>query len=99
MKFYEYIGKIERIIIRYSIVIMVLFVFVQAMTRRFGRPISWAIDISTFLFAWVVFLGGDAALRTDKLVNIDLVVSKFSKKAQTNIKIINNFIIIKLTII
>lgn len=94
MKFYNWLGKYEVTIAKIALVIMTLLVFVQAMTRKFGYPISWAVDISTFLFAWVVFLGGDAAMRRDALVNIDMFVKLLSEKAQLNIKIINNIIII-----
>lgn len=94
MKFYNWIGKVEVTIAKFSITIMTFLVFVQAMTRRFGKPMSWAMDISTFLFAWVVFLSADAAMRKDNLVNIDLFVNKLSKKWQSNIKLINYIIMI-----
>ncbi len=99
MKFYNWLGKYEVTIAKISLVLMTLLVFVQAMTRRFGHPISWAVDISTFLFAWVVFLGGDAAMRKDALVNIDMFVKLLSNRAQLNIKIINNIIIIAFLLI
>lgn len=94
MKFYNWLGKYEVTIAKIFLVVMTLLVFVQAMTRKFGHPISWAVDISTFLFAWIVFLGGDAAMRRDALVSIDMFVKLLSEKAQLNIKVINNIIII-----
>ena len=78
MKFYKWIGKVEEGVAKVSLVIIAVLVFVQAMTRRFGKPISWAMDISTFLFAWVVFLSADAAMRKDALVNIDIFEKTFS---------------------
>jgi TRAP-type C4-dicarboxylate transport system permease small subunit len=94
MKFYHWLGKTETTIAKVALVFMTVLVFVQAMLRKFGHPISWAVDISTFLFAWVVFLGADAAMRRDALVSVDLFVKKLSKKSQKNIKIINHIIII-----
>jgi TRAP-type C4-dicarboxylate transport system permease small subunit len=94
MKFYHWLGKTETTIAKVALVFMTVLVFVQAMLRKLGHPISWAVDISTFLFAWVVFLGADAAMRRDALVSVDLFVKKLSKKAQKNIKIINQIIII-----
>ncbi|MDD3840745.1 MAG: TRAP transporter small permease subunit [Clostridia bacterium] len=93
MKFYNWIGKAETTIAKYCLLIMTVLVFISATIRRFGHPISWAVDISTFLFAWAVFLGGDAALRKDALVSIDLLVNRFSEKVQKNIRIFNNIII------
>jgi TRAP-type C4-dicarboxylate transport system permease small subunit len=94
MKFYHWLGKTETTIAKVALVFMTVLVFVQAMFRKLGHPISWAVDISTFLFAWVVFLGADAAMRRDALVSVDLFVKKLSKKSQKNIKIINHIIII-----
>ena len=94
MKFYHWLGKTETTIAKVALVFMTVLVFVQAMLRKLGHPISWAVDISTFLFAWVVFLGADAAMRMDALVSVDLFVKKLSKKSQKNIKIINHIIII-----
>jgi TRAP-type C4-dicarboxylate transport system permease small subunit len=94
MKFYHWLGKTETTIAKVALVFMTVLVFVQAMLRKLGHPISWAVDISTFLFAWVVFLGADAAMRRDALVSVDLFVKKLSKKSQKNIKIINHIIII-----
>ncbi|KUO76909.1 MAG: hypothetical protein APF77_21765 [Clostridia bacterium BRH_c25] len=92
MRFYNWVGKIEVNIAKYCLLIMTLLVFVSAMSRKFGHPMSWAVDVSTFLFAWAVFLGGDAALRNDKMVSIDLLVKKFSMKTQKAIMFINNII-------
>ena len=94
MKFYHWLGKTETTIAKVALVFMTVLVIVQAMLRKLGHPISWAVDISTFLFAWVVFLGADAAMRRDALVSVDLFVKKLSKKSQKNIKIINHIIII-----
>lgn len=92
MKFYNWVGKIEVTVAKYCLLVMTLLVFISAMSRKFGHPMSWAIDVSTFLFAWAVFLGGDAALRNDRLVSIDLLVKKFSGKTQRVIMCINNII-------
>jgi TRAP-type C4-dicarboxylate transport system permease small subunit len=92
MKLYNWIGKVEVSIAKYCLLVMTLLVFVSAMSRKFGHPMSWTVDISTFLFAWAVFLGGDAALRKDRLVSIDLLVKKFPPRLQWAIACINNII-------
>ena len=93
MKFYNWIGRTEVIIAKYCISIMTALVFFSAMSRKFGHPISWAVDLSTFLFAWAVFLGADAALRNDSWVCVDIIVKNFSPKTQWLIKCFNNVII------
>jgi TRAP-type C4-dicarboxylate transport system, small permease component len=56
--------------------------FLAAVARTFDHPINWSQDMSLFLFAWSVFLSADAAFRADKLVNIDLLSSRFSASAK-----------------
>lgn len=89
MKFYNWVGKVEVAVAKYCLLTMTLLVFTSALSRKFGHPISWAVDISTFLFAWAVFLGGDAALRNDNLVSIDMFVVKLPQKVQKVIMIFN----------
>jgi len=68
-------------------------VFAAAVARTIRNPINWAIDVATFLFAWCVFLGGDIAIRKDRLFCIVVLTSKLPQKAQLCIKVINHAII------
>lgn len=70
-----------------------LVIFASAIARTLSHPINWAQDLSLFLFAWSVFLSADVALRAGKLVNVDLLVNRFSARAKKNITIINYLII------
>jgi len=56
--------------------------------------LNWAMDVATFLFAWTVFLGADAAMRLDRLFCIEVITAKLPQKAQTYLKLINYIIII-----
>lgn len=93
MKFYHWLGKTETTIAKVALVFMTVLVFVQAMLRKLGHPISWAVDISTFLFAWVVFLGADAAMRRDALVSVDLFVKKLSKKVKRILRLLTTLLL------
>lgn len=93
MKLYDWIGKVEIDLAKYCICIMTALIFLAAMLRKFGHPISWAGDISTFLFAWAVFLAADAALRKDNMVRVDILVKMLPHKAQWVINCLNNIII------
>ena len=52
-------------------------VFVSAISRTFGYPLNWAVDISLLLFAWLVFLGGDVVIREGYLIKVDLFFNRF----------------------
>ncbi len=92
--FYELICKNEMLAARWSLGILSLLVFAAAVGRFLYYPLNWAMDVATFLFAWTVFLGADAAMRLDRLFCIEVITMKLSQKAQLYLKIINYIIII-----
>jgi len=57
-------------------------VFVAAVSRAFGSPVLWAIDIAMLLFIWCAFLGADAALRAHQHIIIDIIVRLFPQRVQ-----------------
>jgi TRAP-type C4-dicarboxylate transport system permease small subunit len=90
---YEFICEKEMQIAKYALGILSLLVFVAAVGRSLHYPLNWAMDAATFLFAWTVFLGADAAMRLDRLFCIEVLTSKLSRKAQLYLKMINYTII------
>jgi TRAP-type C4-dicarboxylate transport system permease small subunit len=92
-KTYAWICRAEMRAAKYALALLSFLVFAAAVARTVGHPVSWAIDIATFLFAWCVFLGGDIAIREDKLFSIALVTAKLPWKAQLHLKVINYVII------
>jgi TRAP-type C4-dicarboxylate transport system permease small subunit len=91
---YEFICKKEMLIAKCALGILSLFVFAAAVGRTLYYPLNWAMDAATFLFAWTVFLGADAAMRLDRLFCIELITSKLPQKAQLYLKFINYIIIV-----
>jgi len=90
---YEFICEKEMQIAKYALGILSLLVFVAAVGRSLHYPLNWAMDVATFLFAWTVILGADAAMRLDRLFCIEVLTSKLSWKAQLYLKMINYTII------
>lgn len=80
--FYEGFCKFEEGIVSAFIAIITGMVFVAAVSRFLGFPLNWANDLALLLFAWVVFLGADVALRKVGFIRIDMLVSKFPKTIQ-----------------
>jgi len=93
-KIYEFICKKEIRIAQCALGILSLLVFAAAVGRFFILSLNWAMDAATFLFAWTVFLGADAAMRLDRLFCIEVITGKLSQKAQLYLKVINYMIII-----
>jgi TRAP-type C4-dicarboxylate transport system permease small subunit len=93
-KIYDFICKNEMLAAQWSLGILSILVFAAAVGRFSYHPINWAMDMATFLFAWTVFLGADAAMRLDRLFCIEVITGKLPQKAQLYLKIINYIIII-----
>jgi TRAP-type C4-dicarboxylate transport system permease small subunit len=79
-----YLGfcKIEEFIVASFVAVITFLVFVSAVARSVKHPLNWAQDLSLLLFAWVVFLGADLALRKADFVRVDMLVSRFPAKVQ-----------------
>lgn len=93
-KAYSIIGQVEELISGSFLTVMVLVIFAAGLGRTIGYPIGWAMDLSTFLFAWTVFFSADLAMRNDKLVSVKALVNKLPKKLQNHIVLLNYFIIL-----
>jgi TRAP-type C4-dicarboxylate transport system permease small subunit len=93
-KVYEVICKGETFVIKIFMVFIVALVFIAASTRYLGYPINWSVDMATCLFAWCTFLGGDVALRNNKLMNVEFLVNKLPEKNRNLVEIITLVIIL-----
>ncbi len=72
----------EEIVARACLVGCSVLVFVAAVSRAFGAPVLWAIDIAMLLFIWCAFLGADAALRSHQHILIDTLVRLLPQRLQ-----------------
>ncbi len=93
-KFYEAFCRVEELVTGIFLCIIVALVFLSALARAVSHPLNWAQDVSLLLFAWVVFLGADVALRKADYVNVDMFIKKLSNKAQLSFYYIWNIVIV-----
>ncbi|MCR4441277.1 MAG: TRAP transporter small permease [Peptococcaceae bacterium] len=84
----------EEFLVKTLLALIVALVFIAAVLRTFKYPINWSVDIAQGLFAWGTFLGADVAMRKNKLMGVDLFISKMPIKTQRLLKIINYSMII-----
>jgi TRAP-type C4-dicarboxylate transport system permease small subunit len=71
---YRLFCKAEVALAGFLLASITVLVFVSAVARTIGHPMNWAIDVSMLFFGWEVFLGGDIAIRSRKLVNVDMFI-------------------------
>jgi TRAP-type C4-dicarboxylate transport system permease small subunit len=73
---------VEETIVAAFVGIITFLVFLSAVARGLNHPLNWAQDMALLLFAWVVFLGADSALRKADFVRVDMLVRIFPMKLQ-----------------
>ncbi len=73
---------------------LTVLVFVSALFRTFKHPLNWAQDVALVAFAWLIFIGGDVAVRGTGLIGVDLLIKKFPKPLQRALDIIYKCMII-----
>mgnify|MGYP002627209631 CR=1 FL=1 len=87
-KIYKYYCKVETIIACAGFFTIIAMTFGNAVLRLLNKPIPTSDDICTLLFAWVSFLGADIALRSNRLVSMNLVTMNLPVKVQKVLSLI-----------
>jgi TRAP-type C4-dicarboxylate transport system permease small subunit len=91
---YKYLCMAESLVAQITLWTMVVLIFAAGIARLLLHPINWAIDISTCLFAWSCFLSADIAWRKNKLMNVDILIARFSEKTRRYLRLFNYTILI-----
>ncbi|MFP3043202.1 TRAP transporter small permease subunit [Treponema primitia] len=79
---YQKFCKVEEVLVSAFVAIITFLVFLSAVARGIRHPLNWAQDVSLLLFAWVVFLGADLALRKADFVRVDMLITHFPHRVQ-----------------
>ncbi len=88
IKFYKYFVKVEEIIACLLLAGIVSLMFLSAVLRKAGLPLNWAGDTSLLLFTWACFFGADLTIREKSMVNVDMLLNRFSVRVQKVIRIV-----------
>ena len=81
-KIYHAFCRFEEVLATCLLGGLALLVFLSALMRTFKHPLNWAQDVALVAFAWLIFLGGDIAVRGTGLIGVDLLVKKLPKAVQ-----------------
>ena len=92
-KVYAFLCKAEMFLAKYTLLALSTLVLAAAIARTIRHPMNWAMDAATFLFAWCVFIGGDIAMRENRLFCITLLLDRIPAKARPVVQIVNWLII------
>lgn len=75
MRFNRLIDQAEEGLIAFLLTVMTLISFTQVVARYvFNYSFVWALEVVTFLFAWLIFLGMSYGVRVGSHIGVDALV-------------------------
>ena len=85
----RHLARVEELISRALLALLVILVFVPAVTRTFNRPIIWSIEIAQLIFAWLAFLGANQAMRAGAHIGVDLLTRNLPPRIRQAVALFN----------
>ena len=77
------INRIEEISIALCLGLMTLITFSNVVARYiFNSNILWALELTVFLFAWLVLMGASYAVKNHAHIGVDIVINHLSPKVK-----------------
>ena len=77
------IDEIEETSIAVCLGLMTLITFSNVIARYlFNANILWALELTTFLFAWLVLMGASYAVKKHIHIGVDVVINMVSQRAR-----------------
>ena len=73
---------------------MAILVFGNVLMRYFmNSSVTWAEEVSRFVFIWMIFLGAIIAFKDNEHLGVDTIVSRLSLRGRRRLFIVNSLII------
>lgn len=88
------LNKVETLLVCAGLMVLIFTVFAAAILRFFGVDMSVSTDLAQLVFAWVSFIGADLAMRKDKHMGVDMLVTKFPLPVLNGIYLFNYILIL-----
>jgi C4-dicarboxylate transporter DctQ subunit len=83
MKLSAFFNKIEELLIAFLLSAMTLITFSQVIARYiFSSGVVWALELTTYLFAWLVLIGAAYIIKCGGHIAVDSLVELLPKKAR-----------------
>jgi TRAP-type C4-dicarboxylate transport system permease small subunit len=92
--FVNWFDKFINYVIAFALALMAIFVFGNVILRYFFHSgLTWAEEISRFLFIWLIFLGSILAFKDNEHLGIVSLIARLSLKGKKILFIVNNVLI------
>jgi TRAP-type C4-dicarboxylate transport system permease small subunit len=70
----KWYNHIEELASNVLLAVITALVFVAAISRTFGAPLIWSVDLAQILFIWLCFLGANRAMRLKAHIGVDMLI-------------------------
>jgi C4-dicarboxylate transporter DctQ subunit len=78
---FAWLGRLEEWLIAILLAAMTVVTFVQVVARYvFNFSFTWALELTTILFAWMIFLGIPYGVRVGSHIGVDALVKSLGPK-------------------
>ena len=77
---------------------LVILVATAAISRKFGSPIIWSLEVSTALFVWLVVLAVDIAMQQNRHFGLSVVLDNVPPGTRRWIELANMLVVMGLLI-
>ena len=74
-------------------------VFVAALLRFFGHPLTWSVDLAQLLFIWLCMLGSSRAMREKSHLGMEVLAKYLPQTPRLWLETINSVIVIAFLIV
>jgi C4-dicarboxylate transporter DctQ subunit len=85
----RWLGRLEEALVAFLLAVMTLITFGQVIARYFfNYSFVWALELTTFLFGGLIFIGMSYGVRVGAHVGIDVIVRRLTGRAARNVAIV-----------
>lgn len=90
MRVGDMLDRMEERVIAFLLTVMTLTSFTQVVARYvFNYSFVWALELVTFLFAWLIFLGMSYGVRVGGHIGVDALVKGLKPKAARAVAVVS----------
>jgi C4-dicarboxylate transporter DctQ subunit len=86
---FAWLERLEEWLIAFLLAAMTVVTFVQVVARYvFNFSFTWALELTTILFAWMIFLGIPYGVRVGSHIGVDALVKSLGPKAARTVGVV-----------
>lgn len=91
-KLYIRVIRLEQLVTRLLLVVIILLTFGSAMSRTFGFPLAWSMDLVMLMFAWFGFLAASQSTRRGAHLGVDILTNLMPRKMRLGVMLFNKIL-------